>query len=312
MKLDRDVTDLESAPCPLGCPPEYRKVVSGRDRIAGAPGEFSIVECRTCGLMRTEPRPTPEAMGAYYPDDYAPYGAIQSPPTAMISQSRLRRALGFGTQQVPAVPPGRMLELGCASGNYMERMRAAGWQVDGIEFSSSAASVARQRGFHVVEGAVENAPEPSSRYDVIVAWMVLEHLHQPLEVLKRLRTWIEPDGYLVFSVPDTGAIERRVFGGAYYALHLPNHLYHYSRRTITKVLRASGWEPVRFFWQPNPNNLIRSMEYKFEDWGMDGPAAAMRKLATSARYARLRTVIGWGLARLRQSGRMEVWARPAT
>jgi SAM-dependent methyltransferase len=278
--------------------------------VAGLPGQYTVVRCTTCGLMRTDPRPTPASMKAFYPNDYGPYAAeIGSGSVALRDTSR-RRRLGLGAQHVPPLPPGRMLELGCASGNFMTRMKKAGWQVDGIEFSATAAEVAQRRGFRVVEGTVETAPEPAHPYDLIVAWMVLEHLHEPVETLKRLKGWTRPGGYLVLSVPDAQSLERKLFGDANYALQIPTHLYHYSKASITKVLRASGWEPDGFFWQPNSVNLLRSLEFKFGDWGMQRASAFTKRLATAPQLARGRMVLGWALARIRQSGRMEVWARP--
>lgn len=301
---------MELASCPLGCPPADRHVLTGRDRVAGVPGHYTVVRCTTCGLMRTDPRPTPASMKAFYPDDYGPYAAETASGSVALRDTSRRRRLGLGAQHIPPLPPGRMLELGCASGNFMMRMKNAGWEVEGIEFSAAAAEVARQRGFRVVEGSVETAPEPAHPYDLIVAWMVLEHLHQPVEALKRLIGWIRPGGYLVLSVPDAQSIERRLFGDANYALQIPTHLYHYSKASITNVLRASGWEPDGFFWQPNSVNLLRSLEYKFDDWSMRRASAFTKRLATAPQFARYRMALGWGLARIRQSGRMEVWARP--
>lgn len=301
---------MESTPCPLGCSQSDTAVQSSRDRISGVPGEFFMVRCNNCGLLRTDPRPSPETMGVFYPDDYGPYKTVPSLDEAHSNVPAWKRKIGLTAQNIPSISPGRMLELGCASGNYMEQMRNAGWEVEGIEFSPSAAYIARKRGFRVTSGAVENVESPTSKYRIITAWMVLEHLHEPVKVLERLLDWIEPDGYLVLSIPDASAFERSIFGDAYYALQLPSHLYHFSPKTIRKVLNASGWEAVQFFWQPNSNSLIRSVEAKFEDWGMANAAARIRRFATSSRYARFRTLFGWVLARLRQSGRMEVWAKP--
>ena len=64
---------LEAVPCPLGCAPDDEIVVRGHDRLHELPGEFTVVRCRGCGLLRTTPRPTPEAMGFYYPAEYGPY-----------------------------------------------------------------------------------------------------------------------------------------------------------------------------------------------------------------------------------------------
>ena len=51
---------LESAACPIGCPPTDETILVDRDRLHNLPGEFTVVKCRNCGLMRTNPRPTPE------------------------------------------------------------------------------------------------------------------------------------------------------------------------------------------------------------------------------------------------------------
>lgn len=304
-----DGVELESRPCPVGCPPGDRKVVAGVDRIGGRPGLFPIVECATCGLMRTDPRPTPASIGYYYGDDYGPYAATAAPPPGGWKR-KVERALGLDVRRLPPVTPGRMLEFGCASGNFMDAARRLGWEVEGIEFSDTAAEAARQRGFKVQASALEAASPPERPYDLVVAWMVVEHLHEPVEALRRLRSWTTPEGWLVLSVPDAGAFDRRLFGEAWYALHLPNHLYHFTPSTLRRMLAAAGWRMEKVRWQPNPNNLLMSLSYRFGDRGLEGASRAMRHLATAPRWTLPRLAFGWLLARMRQSGRMEIWARP--
>src|SRR5436190_7312462 len=64
---------LEERPCPLGCAQADEPVLVARDRLHGRPGEFRVVRCRACGLMRTNPRPTAASIGRYYPDEYGPF-----------------------------------------------------------------------------------------------------------------------------------------------------------------------------------------------------------------------------------------------
>ena len=250
-------------------------------------------------------------MGHYYGDEYGPYASASAnapPPPAKL---KLEQALGLDMRRLPPVRPGRMLELGCAAGNYMAIARSLDWEVEGIEFSETAAQAAREKGFSVQASAVEAAEPPRDPYDAIVAWMVLEHLHEPLEVLTRLRGWIRPDGYLVLSVPDAGSLDRRPLGNAWYALHLPNHLYHVTPASLRKLLAAAGWRVEKVRWQANPNNLLMSLSYRFDDRGMTRAAKVMRNLAHAPRWGKPRIALGWLLSRFRQSGRMEVWARPA-
>ena len=304
---------LEDMPCPLGCERSDRPVIVGRDRISGVQGEFQVVECTTCGLLRTNPRPTAATIGSYYPDSYGPYHTTAGAPPAASRRPLLediKRLLGLDQRRLPPVSPGRLLEIGCASGSFMEEMRQKGWLCEGIEFSPTAAEVARKRGFNVQVGAVEDAAPPAQPYDVVVAWMVLEHLHDPPAVLRRVREWTRRDGYLVFSVPDSGALERRAFGNAWHAWHLPNHLYHYNKKTIQRVLDAAGWEIAAIRWQRNPGNLISSLENKARDAGMERAAQLFSAMRNGAAFGKLRLALGWFLGVARQSGRIEVWAQP--
>ena len=124
---------LESAPCPLGCAPADERVLVGRDRILNIPGEFDLVRAlarvcdpqgfRACGLMRTDPRPTPGTIGRYYPDSYGPYQGtrVAAEPAAARRKSWKSRLTSLYDSRAQALPPelapGRMLEIGCASGS---------------------------------------------------------------------------------------------------------------------------------------------------------------------------------------------------
>ena len=87
---------LERVGCPLGCPSDDELVITGRDRLHELPGEFRVVRCRGCGLMRTDPRPTLDGIDFYYPADYRPYltTRVGTTPTAKVpSSGRVRTAI---------------------------------------------------------------------------------------------------------------------------------------------------------------------------------------------------------------------------
>jgi 2-polyprenyl-3-methyl-5-hydroxy-6-metoxy-1,4-benzoquinol methylase len=306
--------ELESTACPNGCAPSDHLVLEGEDRLHGVPGRFSVVQCAFCGLMRTNPRPTPASIHTYYPEDYAPYQSQDASDAGASQGSRLKRlfasALCLQSRVPPPVATGHLLEIGCASGAYLEQMRSAGWSAEGIEFSGDAAARARARGFRVQTATVESAQAPQQPVDLVAAWMVLEHLHEPVEALRRIRQWVRPDGYLIASVPDAGSLERRLFGDRWYALQLPTHLYHYTPRTLATVLHSAGWQLCRVRWQKNANNLLWSLEYLVNDRRWKRMTRAAAWLRGSPRAGKLRLLLGWILGILRQSGRIEIWAKP--
>lgn len=264
--------------------------------------------------MRTNPRPTPESIGAYYPEDYGPHHPPPfrpRPPTPGWKRF-LKAVLGFNDRQVPEMVPGTLLEVGCASGSYLEEMRQRGWQVQGIEFSESAAQAGRAKGLHIQTASVETATSPQGELDVVAAWMVLEHVHDPLRVLRRIRSWVKPGGFLIASVPDGSCAWTRLFHEVWYDLHLPNHLYHFTPGTLTHVLGRSGWKVDRLYWQKNPNCLLQSLNLAAASKGWTHAGNLVRWLADAPRAAKLRLFLGWILGLFHLSGRMEVWARPRT
>ena len=287
-------------------------MLTGRDRINGLPGEFQIIKCRECGLLRTDPRPTAETMGYYYPADYAPYMGTRvdgSGRPARIKQW-LKRVLDTRAQSIPDLKPGKLLEIGCASGMYLHKMAGLGWQVKGIEFSPEAAEAARQIGYQVYTGSLESVEMESADLDLITGWMVLEHLHDPLMGLKKLFDWARPGAYLVLSVPNADSLEFKLFKERWHALHLPNHLYHFTPRTIGRMLEEAGWELQVVQHQRVLSSLFASMGYLMEDKGWHRLRRWIVGLPEDkVRLYQLFYPVAYIAALFGQTGRMTVWAK---
>lgn len=309
---------LEDVSCPLGCPRDNEIVITGRDLLHDLPGEFTVVKCRACGLMRTTPRPTPETIGFYYPDDYGPYLGTQVWQVEHTSRIRallkplVKRVFNFNTQRLPSLAPGRMLEVGCASGAFLHRMASQGWQVQGIEPSEKAAQAAAQLGYRVHAGPLETAPPPDEPFDLIVGWMVLEHLHDPIGGLQKLREWAKPGAWLVLSIPNAKSLEFRLFKEKWYALQVPTHLHHFTPETIRQVLQASGWALKKVDHQRVLSNLIASTGYVLRDKGYARLGQKFIEFPGRAgiwNYALY--PLAWIFSVFGQTGRMTVWARVA-
>lgn len=264
---------LEDGPCPLGCPKDDEVYLRGFDRAHHLPGLFTIVRCRRCGLLRTNPRPTLDTIKFYYPENYEPYqntivknaGIDYKTRQKQMRQWVIDCVLRTHTTITPNIKPGRLLEIGCASGAYLYRMAQRGWQVEGIEFAKTAGSRAAQLGFPVHIGSIESAPEPKQKYDLITAWMVIEHLHDPISTLKRLTCWINPGGWLAFSIPNIAAPWHKLAGNAAYDLFLPIHMHHFSPHTIKRTLNVSGWELKKIYHQKTVRTIMPTLSYLLED-----------------------------------------------
>lgn len=314
-----ETVKLERTDCPVCGPAPATPVVTGHDLLHNLPGEYTVVECSRCQLLRTDPRPTPDSIGAYYPDDYGPYlgTTVDLGRQGKNLKARLvslgKRLLDSKAMSIPPTQPGRLLEIGCASGSYLHAMAGKGWQVEGIEFSPTAAALARKLGYDVDVGAVETIDKPAAQFDLIAGWMVLEHLHQPRAVLAKLRQWVSPTGKLALSVPNAGSFERRLFGPNWYALQLPTHLYHYDTQTIRELMKASGWRIVRIQHQRTLANAIASTGYWLR--GKGHISLGEKLIAFTESGGRLGALVlfpfAWLAAMFGQTGRMTIWAEPA-
>lgn len=309
---------IEDVSCPLGCKKNDEPVLHGCDLLFNLPGEYSIMKCRACGLMRTNPRPTPDTIGIYYPDNYGPYLGTQVQqlkPTRISFINKILKPLTsrffvFNTEHLPSLMPGRMLEVGCASGSFLHHMAGKGWKVQGIEFSEKAAQAAVKLGYEVHSGPLETAPRPLETFDLIVGWMVLEHLHDPLGGLQRLRQWAKPGAWLVLSVPNAGSLEFSLFKNKWYALQLPTHLHHFTPVTVEKMLAAGGWKLEKIHHQRILSNLIASTGYILCDKGYKRLGKKLIDFPEIAgRWHQALYPIAWLLSIFGQTGRMTVWAR---
>jgi len=318
MNIPEEVT-LENVRCPLGCEKKDIVILEGKDLLHDLPGKFTVVKCSTCGLMRTNPRPTPETIGFYYPDDYGPYlgtrvRASVVPKKASMTRKVLRYfvkgVIEYNTNRLPSMPKGNLLELGCASGLFMHQMAEQGWHVEGIESSKKAAQAASQLGYKVYAGSLETAPMPDKLVDLVVGWMVVEHLHDPIGGLKKLRQCTKPDGWLVLSVPNAGSFEFKLFKDKWYALQLPTHFYHYTPQSIEQVLKSSGWSLVKIHHQRVLANFFPSVGYVLKNKGYEKFGEKLIMFPEkSGRWHQLLYPLAWLLSLFGQTGRMTVWAR---
>jgi SAM-dependent methyltransferase len=232
---------------------------AARDLRCGFPGEFELVRCVACGTVRTVPRP--ERPLDYYPSDY--YSYAQTAETMLV---RLRRAVvlrRYGVRppsgavervlacllrgRVAGLPHqrGRLLDVGCGSGETLELLARAGFAVAGVEPSRRAANAAQARGLHVHCGTLEDAPFSDGDFELVRFWHVLEHTPDPAAALECARRLLVPGGTLILGVPNFASLPARLARSRWYGLEVPRHLYHFEPATMRRLLERTAFERVR-------------------------------------------------------------------
>jgi len=196
-----------------------------------------VVRCRDCGFVYTSPRPAAEALLRSYGDcadeDYLKEASSRS-INAHLSLSTIKRF----------VPCGRLLEVGCAAGYFLNAARVD-FEVAGLEPSAWACRIARERfrlDIHgeAIEGVQGFAP---GVFDVVVMIDVIEHLSDPVGAVRRAAEWLRPGGVLYLVTPDIGSFSARVLGRYWWGLR-PAHLHYFDRPALRRALARAGLEPV--------------------------------------------------------------------
>jgi SAM-dependent methyltransferase len=121
-------------------------------------------------------------------------------------------------------------------------MNRHGWEAVGIDMSQSAIeTIKRDMGLTAFAGSLPHDELEPASIDLVTMWHSLEHVHDPVRILREARRLLVPSGRLIVAVPDFSGWPRRWFGPAWYGLDLPRHLTHFTPKTLTRMLEHAGF-----------------------------------------------------------------------
>jgi SAM-dependent methyltransferase len=221
-----------------GAPPRHCPTCGGADaetalRVRGS-GTLAVLRCRACGLLYTSPERPAESYGdAYY--------AAASPLGSLLRGALLRERLSA----LSGIIPGRLLDVGCGTGDFLRLLKSRGWDVAGLETSGEARARASEAGIEVSGGELEDAHWAPASFDAVTFWHVLEHLPRPTAALARARELLADRGVLIVEVPNASSPAFRLFGERWYHCDVPRHLQHFTPATLGDLLSRAGFDVVR-------------------------------------------------------------------
>ena len=203
---------------------------------------FDIVRCNDCGLIYVDGDITKEMLeisyNREYYEDYYHY----------MERSK-ERERGFKERFLEIkriIPkPKKLLEIGCAFGLFLNVAKEGGWDVYGVELSEYSSSFAREKyGLNVKTGDLCELTLESG-YDVVVMWDTIEHLIDPRKYLNEIYRILNKDGILIFHTTDLGSLGAKILGKRWSIWVPPLHLYYFTRSSIKKLLKKTGFEIVK-------------------------------------------------------------------
>lgn len=275
------------AGCPL-CGSENRTLLYEylTDRLfKTAPGHWSLYQCLTCGSAFLDPRPTQTTIGLAYGSYYTHgeqdhptirrlgalrtllhdwlngyvntrYGLKRQPASSLgawlISLlPSLQAAADSECRHLPRPPTdgGALLDVGCGNGRFLKLATEMGWNAEGIDFDSKAVETACQRGLTVHHGGIEILSGESVKYDVITLSHVIEHVHDPLGLLRNLYRLLKPGGMLWLETPNLASLGHTRFGSNWRGLEPPRHLMLFTPGSLRQALYQTGFFKIKQCWR---------------------------------------------------------------
>ena len=243
----------EEVPCPMCGSREYETVMYARDRLFGRPGRYRVVQCKACELRYLSPRPTLDALGAHYPANYFIYRtehelpAFTRPMARWYSSIRWRESLARLEAALGRIPAEwQVVDVGCGQNDYLATLqKLRGVQGIGVDFKPEVAAYVRDTlKMRVVAGTLQDAKFPDAHFDLVTMNEYLEHEPNPRAVLAEARRITKPGGHLALEVPFIEGWPARMFGARWSQVDAPRHLTHFTKQTLTEMLRRSGYELV--------------------------------------------------------------------
>jgi SAM-dependent methyltransferase len=234
-----------------------------RDRHYGIPGEFELYRCEGCSLVALAPMLTEAELNDFYPRDYFAYQQFE--PQESPAKARFKRIVGMelATRDPEFDSPGTMLDVGCGSGRFLEKMRQKGWDVHGVEPSRSAAQLGRRQWqLDIRHGTLPSASQgwPDGMFDYIRSNHSFEHIPNPLDALGEMRRLLKVDGKLFIGVPNIGSVNAWVFGRYWWYLGAPVHTFNYSAATLRKITAVAGFRPLSIKCNSDYGGVVGSMQ----------------------------------------------------
>lgn len=145
---------------------------------------------------------------------------------------------------LPAMNDGKLLEIGCGSGEKLQMMKSLGWDVQGIDFDPEAVKNAKLKGLDVKVGALTDFNFESKKFDAIVMSHVIEHVHNPITLIDECKRILADGGRLVLITPNTESIGHKLFKSNWMPLDPPRHLILFNARNLTGIIERLGFSDV--------------------------------------------------------------------
>jgi SAM-dependent methyltransferase len=225
--------------CPVCGESKFNNFYICKDHVVSGES-FALSACENCGLVFTNPRPVIDLIGNYYESrDYIPHSDKVS-----LLNSAYRFFRNFNNRNKIEVvsrfsEKGKMLDVGCGMGNFLNYSLKQGWEVTGVEPAEPARQAAEQLLGKNIYSDIREIPE-NLKFNVISFWHVLEHIYDIKGVIDHAKNMLTKNGKIAIALPNNESFDARFYKEYWAAFDVPRHLYHFNINSFTYFIKNCG------------------------------------------------------------------------
>jgi 2-polyprenyl-3-methyl-5-hydroxy-6-metoxy-1,4-benzoquinol methylase len=229
---------------------------------------FTVVKCSSCTHMFTQHVATQNEIGKYYQsENYISHSDTQEGIVNKLYHAVRKRTLAGKKnllQNETGKQQGKILDIGCGTGAFLNTMKLAGWQSTGLEPDDTARKKATELYNITPLPSHEIFEMPLNTYDAITMWHVLEHVHQLHEYIGQLKNMLTANGRIFIAVPNYTSYDAQHYGAYWAAYDVPRHLYHFSPASMKNLVQQHGLtiKKIKPMWFDSFYVSMLSEQYK--------------------------------------------------
>jgi len=236
MLFGKTMVMLHSRNCPLCGGQNIRKKY--------VDAQLPIWQC-ICGAVFLSPFPSAEDLKEIYRKTYYDSWGLAAEDEDGPRQMKQLTFMARLKKISPFLKKGKVLDVGCANGYFLEVANAAGWEISGVELSEYSSGLAKQKfGDRIFNGAIEEAHFADKTFDLITLSDLLEHIQDLTAFMREVFRILKPCGLLMIVTPNAASLTCRMMG-AKWSHYKAEHLYYFSPVTIQALLKKNNFIPLR-------------------------------------------------------------------
>jgi len=207
----------------------------------------NLMQCQNCGLIYVSPRVDANELYALYGETYFhnDESGVVGYTNYLADEANIRKTARRRMKHLERfVQPGKMLDIGCAVGFFLDEAHQRGWQVQGLDVSAYAVQYVKERfGFDAQHGSFTDLAISPGTLDLITLWDVIEHVPDPKAYVQKAAALLRPGGIIALATPDVESLPAKLTGKRWVGYKLSEeHLYYFSINTLKRMLTEAGFE----------------------------------------------------------------------